>query len=175
MENTPYTTKTLDIYKKLRKENFDNVGFVIQAYLKRSITDIESMSNYKPSTRLCKGIYNESPSLAYKGKEEIRDNYKKLLNLMFDNEYYVCIATHDDVLLDYAENLIKEKNLSKDRYEFQMLLGVKEYLRDRLITSCHKVRIYTPYGIDWYGYSIRRLNENPQMAGHIAKSIFTRK
>lgn len=175
MENTPYTTKTLDIYKKLRKENFDNVGFVIQAYLKRSITDIESMSNYKPSTRLCKGIYNESPSLAYKGKEEIRDNYKKLLNLMFDNEYYVCIATHDDVLLDYAENLIKEKNLSKDRYEFQMLLGVTEYLRDRLIASGHKVRIYTPYGIDWYGYSIRRLNENPQMAGHIAKSIFTRK
>ena len=175
MENTPYTTKTLDIYKKLRSEEFDNVGFVIQAYLKRSVDDIKAMSKLAPSTRLCKGIYNESPSLAYKDREKIRDNYKELLNYMFDNGYYTCIATHDDLLLNYAEGLIKEKKIPKDKYEFQMLLGVTESLRGKLIENGHKVRVYTPYGIDWYGYSIRRLNENPQMAGHIVKSIFTGK
>ncbi len=175
MENTPFTTMTLDIYKKLRAEDYDNVGFVIQAYLKRSLDDIKSLSKLNPSTRLCKGIYNESPSLAYKDREKIRDNYKELLNYMFENGYYTCIATHDDLLLDYAENLIKEKQIPKDKYEFQMLLGVTESLRAKLIANGHKVRVYTPYGIDWYGYSIRRLNENPQMAGHIVKSIFTGK
>lgn len=175
MENTPYTTKTLDIYKKLRKEEFNNIGFVIQAYLKRSMDDLKAMSQYSPSTRLCKGIYNESPSLAYKDREKIRDNYKELLKYMFDNGYYTCIATHDDLLVNYAENLIKERKIPKDKYEFQMLLGVTESLRAKLIANGHKVRIYTPYGIDWYGYSIRRLNENPQMAGHIVKSIFTGK
>lgn len=175
MENTPYTTKTLDIYKKLRSEEFDNIGFVIQAYLKRSMDDLKAMSQFAPSTRLCKGIYNESPSLAYKDREKIRDNYKELLKYMFENGYYICIATHDDLLLNYAENFIKERKIPKDKYEFQMLLGVTESLRGKLIANGHKVRVYTPYGIDWYGYSIRRLNENPQMAGHIVKSIFTRK
>jgi len=175
MENTPYTTKTLDIYKKLRDEGFDNIGFVIQAYLKRSMQDLKDLSSYKPSTRICKGIYNESPDLAYKDRERIRENYKEMLQYMIESGYYPAIATHDDVLLDYAENLIKENQLATNQYEFQMLLGVTEYLRKKLIDNGHKVRIYTPYGIDWYGYSIRRLNENPQMAGHIVKSIFTRK
>ena len=175
MENTPYTTKTLDIYKKLRAEDFENIGFVIQAYLKRSMDDITALSKFGPSARLCKGIYNESPSLAYKDREKIRDSYKDLLKYMFDNGYYTCIATHDDLLLNYAENLIKEKKIPKDKYEFQMLLGVTETLRAKLIANGHKVRVYVPYGIDWYGYSIRRLNENPQMVGHIVKSIFTGK
>jgi proline dehydrogenase len=175
MENTPYTTKTLDIYKKLRDEGFDNIGFVIQAYLKRSMQDLKDLSSYKPSTRICKGIYNESPDLAYKDRERIRENYKEMLQYMIESGYYPAIATHDDVLLDYAENLIKENQLATKQYEFQMLLGVTEYLRKKLIDNGHKVRVYTPYGIDWYGYSIRRLNENPQMAGHIVKSIFTRK
>lgn len=175
MENTPYTSQTLDIYKKLRDEGFENIGFVIQAYLKRSMDDIKELSSYKPSTRLCKGIYNESSDLAYKDRERIRENYKELLQYMIESGYYPAIATHDDVLLDYAEQLIKDKNLAKNQYEFQMLLGVTESLRTGLINNGHKVRVYTPYGIDWYGYSIRRLNENPQMAGHIVKSIFTGK
>lgn len=175
MENTPFTSQTLDIYKKLRDEGFDNIGFVIQAYLKRSMDDIKELSSYKPSTRLCKGIYNESPDLAYKDRERIRENYKELLQYMIESGYYPAIATHDDVLLNYAEQLIKDKNLAKNQYEFQMLLGVTESLRKRLINNGHKVRVYTPYGIDWYGYSMRRLNENPQMVGHIVKSIFTGK
>lgn len=175
MENTPYTSLTLDIYRKIRDEGLDNIGFVIQAYLKRSFDDIKSLSSYKPSTRLCKGIYNESPEFAYKDRERIRENYKELLQYMTESGYYPAIATHDELLLDYAENLIKQKNLSTDKYEFQMLLGVTENLRAKLINNGHKVRVYTPYGIDWYGYSLRRLDENPAMVGHIIKSIFNKK
>jgi proline dehydrogenase len=173
VENAPYTSKTLDIYKKLRDEGYDNIGFVIQAYLKRSMDDIKELAPYKPSTRLCKGIYNEHPDIAYKDRERIRENYKEMLQFMIESGYYPAIATHDKPLLDFAENLIKEKEMKTDEYEFQMLLGVTESLRSRLIKNGHKVRIYVPYGEDWYGYSIRRLNENPKMVGHIIKSIFT--
>ncbi len=128
--------------------------------------------DYKQNIRLCKGIYNESPEIAYKDYEEIRHNYKKLLDLMFDNNLYVGIATHDEYLIQYALNQIKERNLRKEDYEFQMLLGVRENRRDELLKENHNLRVYVPFGEDWYGYSIRRLKENPQMAGHIFKSIF---
>ncbi len=173
MENAPYTSKTLDIYKKIRDEGYDNIGFVIQAYLKRSMDDLKDLAHYNPSTRLCKGIYDEHPDIAYKDKEKIRENFKDMLQYMVESGYYPAIATHDKPLLDFAENLIKEKEMKTDEYEFQMLLGVTESLRSRLITNGHKVRVYVPYGADWYGYSIRRLNENPKMVGHIIKSIFT--
>jgi proline dehydrogenase len=172
MENSPYTTTTLDLYKKLRDEGFDNVGFVIQAYMKRSMDDVTALLPYKPSIRLCKGIYNESESIAYKGYEEIRTNFKKLLDLMLDNGLYVGIATHDEALIQYGLKKVAEKKLKYDEYEFQMLLGVRENRRDELLKQGHKVRIYVPFGHDWYGYSSRRLKENPQMVGHIVKSIF---
>jgi proline dehydrogenase len=175
MENTPYTTQTLDIYKKLRDEGLDNVGFVIQAYLKRSLNDIKELSHYKPSTRLCKGIYVEDAELAYKDRDRIRENYKELLQYMIEAGYYPAIATHDEQLTNFAEDLIAKKNLTTDQYEFQMLLGVTERLRAKLIANGHKLRVYTPYGDDWYGYCIRRLNENPAMVGHIIKSIFINK
>lgn len=172
MENSPYTQLTLDLYKKIRDEGFDNVGIVIQAYMRRSIDDVKSVLEYKPSIRLCKGIYNEVPEIAYKGFEEVRDNYKELLKLMLDNDLYVGIATHDDDLLQFGLDQVKERNLKKEDYEFQMLLGVKDNKRDELLTNGHNVRVYVPFGEDWYGYSTRRLKENPKMAGHIVKSIF---
>lgn len=172
MENSPYTTATLDLYKKLRDEGFDNVGFVIQAYMKRSIDDVTALLPYKPSIRLCKGIYNESETIAYKGYEEIRTNFKKLLDLMLDNGLYVGIATHDEALIQYGLKKVAEKKLKHEEYEFQMLLGVRENRRDELLRQGHRVRIYVPFGHDWYGYSSRRLKENPQMVGHIVKSIF---
>lgn len=172
MENSPYTTATLDLYKKLRDEGFDNVGFVIQAYMKRSIDDVTALLPYKPSIRLCKGIYNESETIAYKGYEEIRTNFKKLLDLMLDNGLYVGIATHDEALIQYGLKKVSEKKLKHEEYEFQMLLGVRENRRDELLRQGHRVRIYVPFGHDWYGYSSRRLKENPQMVGHIVKSIF---
>lgn len=172
MENSPYTDNTLKMYKIFRDKGYSNIGFVIQAYMKRSENDVKSLLDYKPNIRLCKGIYNESPDIAFKDYNEIRKNYIKLLDLMLDNNLYVGIATHDEYLINYALNQIKDRNLKKEEYEFQMLLGVRENRRDELLREGHNLRVYVPFGVDWYGYSIRRLKENPQMAGHIFKSIF---
>ena len=175
MENSPYTTKTLDLYRRLVTEGYDNVGIVLQAYLKRTEDDIKSILNLKPNIRICKGIYVESPEIAYKSKNEIRDNYKKCLNLIVDNipnGAFPAIATHDEQLIQYAENLIKEKGLQNKQYCFEMLLGVREERRNKLLQAGHNLTVYVPFGEDWYGYSTRRLKENPEMAMHIVKAIF---
>lgn len=173
MENSPYTDLTFKLYKSIRESGFDNLGFVIQAYMKRSISDIENLKEYNPNVRLCKGIYVESAEIAYKDKQEIRENYKKLFNLLINNTSKLGIATHDEELIQYAEDYISQHNTQKDKYEFQMLLGVRENKRDELLKKGHNLRIYVPFGEDWYGYSTRRLNENPEMAGHVFKSLFT--
>lgn len=172
MENSPYTTKTLDMYQKLRDNNFDNIGFVIQAYMKRSMDDLKRFKEYKPSVRVCKGIYVESEEIAYKDFKDIQDNYKKLLRYMLENNFYSAIATHDEELINFARKLLSELDIQKDSFEFQMLLGVKDKLRKELIDAGYPMRVYVPFGEDWYGYSTRRLKENPKMAGHIVKSIF---
>lgn len=172
MEDSPYTTKTIEIFRKAKTE-FDNVGIVVQAYLKRTKDDVINLNEIKTNYRLCKGIYNEVPEIAYKDKDEIRKNYLLLLNLMFENNSYVGIATHDDYLVDEAYKIIDQEKLNKDEYEFQMLYGVKEKLRDKINLDGHKIRVYVPYGKKWYAYSLRRMQENPEIAGHIFKSIFT--
>lgn len=173
MENTPYTDITLDFYRRLRADGFDNVGVVIQAYLRRSEADIKSLLEYKPSVRLCKGIYVEEERHAFKDPEEIRANYKKLLRILLDGGADVRIATHDEALISDAERALKERNIAPPSAEFQMLLGVREDRRDQLIKNGYKVRIYVPFGEDWYGYSTRRLKENPQVAAYIAKAVLT--
>lgn len=170
MENIPYTTKTLDIYKEIRK-NFDNIGIVLQAYLYRTEKDIEDLKEYKPNVRLVKGIYIEDPQYAIKDKQGIRDNYLKLLDKMLEYNFHVAIATHDDYLTDNAKKLIQKYNLGTNDYEFEMLYGVRKNLRDKLKSEGHRVVIYVPYGMDWYGYSIRRFKENPSVAMHVLKSI----
>lgn len=172
MENSPYTEKTLNAYRKLRSNGLDNVGVVIQAYMKRSENDLINLKEFKPNVRLCKGIYKESAEIAIQDKQAIRDNWKKLLAFLFENGSYIGIATHDDELINFALDYITKNNISRDQYEFQMLLGVRETRRDEIIKLGHKIRIYTPFGEDWYGYSIRRLEENPDMAGHIFKAFF---
>ncbi len=172
MENAPYTTMTLDLFKKLRAEGFQNTGIVIQSYMFRSEDDIRSVMHLKPTIRLCKGIYKESPQIAYQTKDDVRNNYNKLLKLIFDNGLYVGIATHDDILIDNAMNEISKRGLKNTDYEFQMLLGVREEKRNHIIKDGHRMRIYTPFGKDWYGYSSRRLKENPDVAGQIFKAIF---
>lgn len=173
MENSPYTDLTFKLYTDLRDSGLDNIGFVIQAYMKRSFDDIVNLKSYKPNVRLCKGIYVESSEIAYKDKEQIKDNFKKLFDFLIENTTNLGIATHDEDLILYAENQIREKNIETTRYEFQMLLGVRENRRDDLLKKGHNVRIYVPFGKDWYGYSTRRLKENPAMAGHVFKSLFT--
>ena len=171
MENVPYTSSTIEIFKELQSE-FNNVGIVVQAYLKRTIDDVIDLNKTKTNYRLCKGIYVESEKVAYKDKQFIRDNFLKLLEEMLKNGSYVGIATHDEYLINGAYKMIEEMKLTKDKYEFQMLYGVTEKLRDKINSDGHKIRIYVPYGKKWYPYSIRRMQENPEIAGHIAKSVF---
>jgi proline dehydrogenase len=172
MEDSPFTDKTLNLYKRIYAD-YKNVGVVIQSYMKRSLDDVISLNKISTNYRLCKGIYVEPASIAYKGKQEVRDNFLKILDQMFKDDNYVGIATHDKPLIDAAYTRIKEQNIPKDRFEFQMLLGVREDLRDKINADGYKIRIYVPFGKDWYAYSVRRLKENPSVAGHIAKSFLT--
>lgn len=175
MENTPYTDVTLDFYRKLRANGFTNVGVVLQAYLRRTEADVRSLLEYQPSVRLCKGIYVESETVAYKDADEIRNSYKKSLRLLVDGGANVRIATHDEQLIVDAESLIRQQSLDPSRYQFQMLLGVREDRRNTLIAAGHPMCIYVPFGDDWYGYSTRRLKENPQIAGYVARAVLTGK
>ncbi len=172
MEDSPFTDKTINLYKRIYAD-YKNVGVVIQSYMKRSLDDVISLNKIGTNYRLCKGIYVEPAAIAYKGKQEVRDNYLKLLDQMFKDGNYVGIATHDKPLIDAAYTRIREQNIAKDKFEFQMLLGVREDLRDKINADGYKIRIYVPFGKDWYAYSVRRLKENPSMAGHIVKSFLT--
>ena len=172
MEDSQYTDTTVKIYKRVFEE-FGNVGIVLQAYLKRSFNDTVMLNKLGTNYRICKGIYIESASLAYKDKQMIRDNFIKMLECMFKNGNYVGIATHDEYLIDNAYRMIKELNIPNDKFEFQMLLGVREDLRNKINNDGYKIRIYVPFGKDWYAYSIRRMQENPQIAGYIVKNIFS--
>jgi proline dehydrogenase len=162
------------MYRRLRQEGFSNTGVVIQAYLHRSEADVRALVKEGANIRLCKGIYNESASIAFKGRQEIRDNYLKLLQIILDGGTYVGIATHDDVLLEGASRFIQKSGLKPEQYEFQMLLGVREGRRDQIVRDGHRLRVYVPYGEQWYAYSTRRLKENPHMAWYITKAIFVR-
>ncbi|MEG8947252.1 proline dehydrogenase family protein [Rosettibacter firmus] len=172
MEDSSTTYATFELYRKL-KSKYDNVGVVIQAYLKRIINEISRNDMKDTNYRLCKGIYIEPEEIAYQDRQEVRENFIRILNYLFDNGNYVGIATHDDYLIENAYKMIKEKNISKDKFEFQMLYGVKEKLRDKINADGYKIRVYVPFGKHWYNYSIRRLQENPQVAWYITKSIFS--
>ncbi len=172
MEDSSVTTETINLYKDVHKK-YPKSGIVIQAYLKRSMDDVAVLIKENANFRLCKGIYIEPEEIAFKDKQEIRDNYMRILRLMMESGSYVGIATHDDWLIDEAYKLIDELKLGREKYEFQMLLGVRENLRDKILKDGHRIRIYIPFGTHWYQYSIRRFKENPQMAGYVMKSIFT--
>lgn len=173
MEDSTCTTDTVRIYAELRK-SFDNVGVVIQSYMRRSIQDIQTLlaSHAAPiNVRLCKGIYVEPRALAYKNRELINKNFTYLLDTLFKGNAYVGIATHDERLVWDALRSIDHFNLPREQYEFQMLLGVDEELRDVIVAAGHRLRIYVPFGKHWYAYSIRRLQENPEIAGHVVRNF----
>jgi len=174
MEDHTCTSDTLEIYHRLAKE-FDNVGVVIQAYLRRTIEDVSELIKSRANLRICKGIYSEPEDIAYKNYDIINNNFQYCLQKLLKNKCYIGIATHDEMLVWGALSIIDELNLNKSEYEFQMLLGVTEKLRDILVKGGHRLRIYVPYGEHWYAYSSRRLKENPQIAMHILKNIFSRK
>ncbi len=173
MEDATTTDDTIDMYLRFHKE-YDNVGTVFQSYLRRLMDDVNHVIPYKPNLRLCKGIYNEKREIAYKDKDVINCNFNYALEKLLSNGSYVGIATHDEKLVWHGLKLIDQLQLKPEQYEFQMLLGVDHELRRIIVNSGHKLRIYVPFGKDWFGYSTRRLKENPAIAGHIITGIFDR-
>jgi proline dehydrogenase len=174
MEDSSCTDDTLALYRELRESGLDNVGIVLQAYLRRTLDDIAALADLTPNVRLCKGIYIEPPEIAYQGFEEVRANFVASLEALLDAGAYIGIATHDEWLLDEGKRLVEQRELAWEDYEFQMLLGVRKPLGDALVREGHRLRIYVPYGEHWYAYSLRRLQENPKIAGYIAADTFGR-
>ncbi len=174
MEDSSTTDDTLRLYRTLREQGHDNVGVVLQAMLRRTQDDIASLADLKPSVRLCKGIYVEPPKAAYQDFDEVRASYVRSLEALLDAGSYVGIATHDEWLLDEGRRLVAERGLSRDEYEFQMLLGVRPQMGDELVREGNRLRIYVPFGRHWYAYSLRRLQENPKIAGYIAADTLGR-
>ncbi len=168
MEDSSTTDETLALYRGLREAGFDNVGVVLQAYLRRSADDAAALADLRPNVRLCKGIYVEPPELAFRDPDEVRSSYVGLLEQLLDGDAYVGIATHDEWLLKRALEQVLRRKLGRDDYEFQMLLGIREDRRDALVRAGHRLRVYVPFGREWYAYSLRRLQENPSIAGYIA-------
>jgi len=177
MEDSSTTDETLRLFRELRDEGHGRVGPVLQASLRRTVADAASLAG--ASVRLCKGIYIEPAEIAYRDFDDVRASFVRTLDVLFDGGCYVGIATHDEWLVDRAEDAIRERGLQPDAYEFQMLLGVRPELGDRIIADGHRLRIYVPYGRQWYEYSLRRLQENPKIAGYVAgdlgRSLFRRR
>ena len=173
MEDSTCTSDTLDVYRRLRND-YSNVGVVIQAYLRRTMDDVAQLAALVPNYRLCKGVYLESPEIAFPDMPSINKNYVLLLERLLKNGSHVAIATHDDTIIQQAYRLIRELKIPSPQYEFQMLLGVREDLRDKILAAGHPLRVYIPFGPDWYAYSVRRLRENPRLAGYVLRAFFRR-
>ncbi len=174
MEDSPTTDKTFDIYKTLRKE-LPNVGVAVQSYLRRTEKDVQELVKEPSNFRVCKGIYVEPEKIAFKKRDEINQCLLRLIEIIFEAGSYVGIATHDDELIEGSYRLIEKYDMKPEQYEFQMLLGVRPELRNQILREGHRMRIYVPFGTFWYQYSVRRLKENPKMAGTIFKAILSRK
>jgi proline dehydrogenase len=174
MEDSSTTSETLALYRDLREGGHDNLGVVLQAALKRTLSDVGALADLNPNVRVCKGIYVEPAEIAYQDDEIIRLNFLDALEALFDIGSYVGIATHDDWLIGESLALVERRGLKTDDYEFQMLLGVRPELGDELVRDGHRLRIYVPFGRRWYEYSIRRLQENPKIAGYVALDTLKR-
>ena len=179
MEDSSCTSNEIAIFRRLKSEFPNRVGLVLQAYLRRTFKDIKSLLDLHQkdsplNIRLCKGIYIESETISFKNSQEIREHYIDDLRFMLQNGIYVGIATHDKYLIDRAFELIGQYGVLKANYEFQMLYGVTPKLGQSIFVKGHRMRVYVPFGIQWFNYSIRRLKENPNMVSHIIKAIFIR-
>ena len=174
MENSPYTQRTIDLYQK-NIHKYDKMGIVLQAYLKRSLEDAQSLNAPGFNTRICKGIYNEPSNIAFKERAEIQDNFFLITKEILSGKGFAAIATHDIPLIDRIESWIEQNNISNDRFEFQVLYGVPMGNRlKRLLSKGYTVRQYIPFGPDWFDYSLRRLKENPKIISYVLANLFKR-
>jgi len=174
MEDSSCTDDSLWIYRDLRERGHDQVGIVLQAYLRRTLSDVRALADLTPNVRICKGIYVEPEEIAFPGADEVRANFVAALDLLLEQGSYVGIATHDEWLIGQALQLLERHGRSPGEYEFQMLLGVRPGRANQLVREGHRLRIYVPFGEQWYAYSLRRLQENPKLAGYIAADTLGR-
>jgi proline dehydrogenase len=172
MEDSSCTDDTIALYRELRETGRDNVGIVLQSRLKRSLADVDALADLRPNVRICKGIYLEPPTIAYQTRDHVGESYLQVLDALLEVGSYVGIATHDEWLIEHS--LPRVAGLGRKEYELQMLLGVREERASSLVAGGHRVRIYVPYGQKWYEYSLRRLQENPALAGMIARETVLR-
>lgn len=179
MEDSQCVDAEIELFRKLHREFPRQVGLVMQAYLRRTANDLQSFASSGGDSslfnfRLCKGIYVEPEQIAFKGYQEIRDHFLEDLEYILSQGMYAGIASHDKYLVDGALKLLSKYQTPKDRYEFQMLYGVSPELRQSLVKAGHRMRVYVPFGKEWFNYSTRRLKENPKIAGHIIRALFSR-
>src|SRR6202167_2323500 len=173
MEGSPYTQRTLDFVHELHRMpgNAKSVGTVIQAYLKRSENDVEKLLAEGIRIRLCKGAYKESAEIAFAAKSEVDANYVKLMKVLMKSGIYHGLATHDESIVQQAQAFATAENLSRDSFEFQMLYGIRRDLQQNLVREGWRVRVYIPFGTEWYPYFMRRLGERPANALFIARNL----
>jgi proline dehydrogenase len=179
MEDSTCTDDEIFLYRRLKTEFPHRVGLVVQAYMRRTLNDLKQLTEFHSASsplnfRLCKGIYVEDASVAYKGYQEVRDHFMEDLEYLLLNGIFAGIATHDSYLVEQSMQLIEKHKIPKERYEFQMLYGVNSNLRRSIVKRGYPMKVYVPFGQQWFNYSTRRLKENPNMVWHIIKAIFIR-
>ena len=172
MEDSSTTDDTLRLYRELRESGLDNAGVVLQASLRRTVADVRALADLRPSVRICKGIYVEPESIAFTDFEAVRANFVAALDALLEAGCYVGVATHDEWLIE--QTLGRVAGLDRTAYELQMLLGVREQRATELVRAGHRLRVYVPFGQRWYEYSLRRLQENPKIAGYVAGDVLGR-
>lgn len=173
MEDYSRCEKTLKIFKQLRSE-YDNVGTVLQAYLYRTVDDVEDLGTYQANLRLVKGAYKESEDVAFPDKKDVDLNFKKIIKMHLLNGHYTAIATHDDQIIEYTKQIVNKYSIPKTQFEFQMLYGIRPEKQLEIVNEGYKMRVYVPYGTDWYGYFMRRMAERPANIAFVIKGMIKR-
>ncbi|MET3683701.1 proline dehydrogenase [Alkalibacillus flavidus] len=171
MEDHARCEKTLTIFETLKRE-YDLLGIVLQSYLYRTVSDLERLEPYQPNVRFVKGAYKESEEVAYPHKTDVDENLKKLIAMHLDNGHFTAIGSHDDAIIEFTKQYVDEHNIPRYQFEFQMLYGMRLELQEKLVNEGYNVRIYVPYGRDWFGYNMRRLAERPANVAFVLKGLF---
>jgi len=180
MESSAYTQRTLDLFERRLYPNYrENVGIVLQSYLYRTFADVERANLLKARVRICKGAYKEPEAVAYPAKKDVDSNYVKCMHALMEHGNYPGIATHDEAIIADAKRFAKTNQIAPDRFEFQMLYGVRRDLQDRLVREGYRMRVYVPFGTQWYPYLMRRLAERPAnvafLTGNVLKEMLARR
>lgn len=170
-EDEAHAGPMLDVFKELKLE-YDNIGTVIQAYLYRTVDDLQDLDAFHPNLRIVKGAYKEPSEVAFPDKKDVDQNLKNLIQIHMLRGNYTAVATHDDGIIRFTKELVKKHNIPNDQFEFQMLYGIRPERQKEIVEEGYKMRIYVPYGEDWYGYNMRRLAERPANVAFVLKGVF---